>query len=169
MTDTAAWIMTGGLALALAISLVALIVAVAAGRRPGPKGDTGPMGMTGPMGVMGEPGVCRCPDPDDADQGRGYPDDSLTRAGTYLPGPRTKEEVYGLPPVGRMDFRRREAEAIRYRAVVHWDDREVIGYGPHQATPRAAERDGQECVDRHAANWYTVEQWTAGYWIELED
>ena len=76
MTDTAAWLFLGGLALALAISLVALIVAVTARRVPGPPGPMGPMGVAG---EKGEPGECDCLkveeylaawDPD-ADQGRG--------------------------------------------------------------------------------------------------
>lgn len=92
MSDAAAWLYTGGVALAVAISLTALIVAYVRPGRPGPPGEVGPMGMAG---ERGEPGVCRCLDPDDADQ----PDDSPSPAGTYLPGPRTKEEVYGLPPV----------------------------------------------------------------------
>ena len=78
----------------------------------------------------------------------------------------------GEPGVCRCEEnpRRMEAEATRYRAVVHWDDREVIGYGPHQIIVMRAERDGQECVDRHGANWYTVERWTASRgWHELED
>ena len=127
MSDAAAWLYTGGVALAVAISLTALIVAYVRPGRPGPPGEVGPMGVAG---ERGEPGVCRC------------------------------EE----------NPRRMEAEATRYRAVVYWDDREVIGYGPHQATLHAAERDGQECVDRHGANWYTVERWTASRgWHELED
>lgn len=91
-------------------------------------------------------------------------------------GPCGPMGVMGEPGVCRcekdagMDFRRRAAEATRYRAVVHWDDREVIGYGPDQIIVMKAERDGQECVDRHGANWYTVERWTASHgWHELED
>ena len=50
MSDAAAWIMVGGLALAVAISLVALIVA--ASRTPGPPGPVGPMGMRGGAGSL---------------------------------------------------------------------------------------------------------------------
>lgn len=56
MSDAAAWVMVGGLSLAVAISLAALIVAYVRPGRPGPPGPMGPMGM---MGLKGEPGVCR--------------------------------------------------------------------------------------------------------------
>lgn len=70
-----------------------------------------------------------------------------------------------------VDFRRTAAEATRYRAVVHWDDRDGPRTpGPHRVTASMAERDGLEGVDRHGANWYTVERWTASHgWHELED
>lgn len=166
MSDAAAWLYTGGVALAVAISLAALIVAYVRPGRPGPPGEVGPMGMAGERGEPGKPGECGC---------AMKPRPVLPNAEVNL---RTKEEVYGLPPILAEEKRyweryhaerRRTAEATRYRAVIHWDDREVIGYGPHQATLRAAERDGQECVDRHGANWYTVQRWTGGTWVEVED
>ena len=103
-------------------------------------GRPGPKGDTGPCGPMGMMGE---------------------------PG---KPGVCRCEKDAGVDFRRTAAEATRYRAVVHWDDREVIGYGPHRVTASMAERDGLECVDRHGANWYTVERWTASRgWHELED
>lgn len=143
MTETAAWLMTGGLALALAISLGALIVALNTMKKTGPPGPTGPEGMMGMKGDPGPRGTCEClevekevarEDPDDADGGRGWPGLTVKTA------PST--------PLG-------------YRAVVHWSDREVVGYGPRQATYRAAARDGRECIDRHGANWYTLQVWTS--------
>ena len=150
MSDAAAWIYTGGVALAVAISLTALIVAYVRPGRPGPPGEVGPMGMMGlkgEPGPKGDPGECKC-DPEEV---------AVSRAAARRRWPRN-DAAAGPDPVDP-----------RYRAVVRWQDREIIGYGPHQATLRAAERDGQECVDRHGANWYTVQRWIGGDWVELED
>ena len=138
MSDAAAWLYTGGVALAVAISLTALIVAYVRPGRPGPPGEVGPMGMAG---------ECKCDREEVA----------VSRAAARRRWPRN-DAAAGPDPVDP-----------RYRAVVRWQDREIIGYGPHQATIRAAERDGQECVDRHGANWYTVQRWIGGDWIEVED
>lgn len=70
------------------LSIAAIVISVFALLRRGPRGFIGPIGVMGERGERGPAGECV--------HGSGY--GLAHKRGSYLSGPRTKEECYNLPP-----------------------------------------------------------------------